>query len=253
MQALKNAHESNPFGRWWIKADACDVRKGLRESVKEKWAGDADLDDGELKNLRAEYQNRKEFARLLGLRDRSDDILEDLRILLTLLDNDLEFLHEGEVEARTKYEKHRSKRSPTEPLLMALAWDLVGFQDLLKEANELKMTCLELETAHDVNENLPEFRTSLLQYTKQLFMKKRVAATHLMVFMIADESRNKKPYALPVRVMPFKGMKDSTLRELYEELRKAMVGLEMTVVGNDTIYYYFIVRHFLSVIIKVLN
>ena len=235
MQALKKAHEGNPFGRWWIKADACDVRKGLRESVKGKWAGDADLDDGELENCRADYQNRKEFARLLGLRDRSDVILEDLRILITILNNDLELLREGEAEARSKYEKHRSRSSPTESLLMALAWDLVGFQDLIKEASELKKNCLELETAHDVNENLPEFRTSLLQYTKQLFMKKRVAATHLMVFMIADERRNRKPYALPVRVMPFKGMKDSKLRELYEELRKAMVDLEMTVVGNDTI------------------
>ena len=52
--------------------------------------------------------------------------------------------------------------------------------------------------------------------------------------MIVDESRNRKPYALLVQVMPFKGMKDSKLRELYE-LRKVMVGLGMTVVGNDTI------------------
>lgn len=140
MQALKKAHEGHPFGRWWIKADACDVRKGLRESVKGKWAGDADLDDGELENCRADYRNRKEFARLLGLRDRSDVILEDLRILITILDNDLELLREGEAEARSKYEKHRSRSSPTESLLMALAWDLVGFQDLIKEASELSFT-----------------------------------------------------------------------------------------------------------------
>ena len=234
VQALKNAHESNPCGRWWVKADACDVRKGLRESVKGKWAGDEDLNDGELENCRAEYQNRKEFATLLGLKARSDVLLEDLRILYTILNNDLEFLWEGELDARTKYEKHRSKQSPSESLLMGLAWDLVGFQYLLKEVSELKKACLELETAHDVNEDLQEFRTSLLLYTKQLFMKKRVAATHLMVFMIADESRNRKPYALPVQVMPFKGMKDSKLRELYEELRKVMVCLGMTVVGNDT-------------------
>ena len=62
---------------------------------------------------------------------------------------------------------------------MGLAWDLVGFQDLLKQVSELKKACLELETAHDVNDDLQEFRTSLLLYTKQLFMKKRVAATHL--------------------------------------------------------------------------
>ena len=80
MQALNNAYESNPCGRWWIKADACDVRQDLRESVKGKWTGDENLDDGELDNCRAEYQNRKKFARLLGLKDRSDVLLEDLRI-----------------------------------------------------------------------------------------------------------------------------------------------------------------------------
>ena len=58
---------------------------------------------------------------------------------------------------------------------------------------------------------------------------------HLMVFMVADESRNRKPYALPVQVMPFKGMKDSKLRKLFEDLRKVKVGVGMTVVGNDTI------------------
>ena len=140
MKALKSAHESNPCGRWWIKADACDVRncKGLRESVKGKWAGDGDLDDGELEKCRAKYQNRKEFARLLGLKDRSDVFLGDLRILSTIQDHDLAFLREGEVDARTKYENHRSKMTPSEALLMGLVWDLVGFQDLLKQVSELK-------------------------------------------------------------------------------------------------------------------
>ena len=129
MQALKNAHKCNPCGRWWIKADACDVCKGLRESVTGKWAGDEDLDDGELEKRWAEYQKQKEFARLLALKDRSDVLLEDLRILSTILANDLEFLREGEVDARTKYEKHRSKKSPSEALLMGLAWDLVGLKN----------------------------------------------------------------------------------------------------------------------------
>lgn len=37
IEALKQAAASNPKGRWWIKADACDVRKGLRESVHGTW------------------------------------------------------------------------------------------------------------------------------------------------------------------------------------------------------------------------
>lgn len=103
VKALKNVHESNPCGRWWIKADALDVRKSLRESVKGKWAGYEDLNDGELENCRTEYQSQKEFARLLGLKDISDVLLEDPRILSTILDNDLEVLRKGEVDACTKY------------------------------------------------------------------------------------------------------------------------------------------------------
>jgi len=36
------------------------------------------------------------------------------------------------------YENHRSKKSSSEALLMGLAWDLVGFQDLLKEVSDYK-------------------------------------------------------------------------------------------------------------------
>ena len=33
VEALHESKTSNPKGRWWIKADACDVRDGLWESV----------------------------------------------------------------------------------------------------------------------------------------------------------------------------------------------------------------------------
>jgi hypothetical protein len=31
---LTMAHQRNPTGRWWIKADGCDILKGLRERVQ---------------------------------------------------------------------------------------------------------------------------------------------------------------------------------------------------------------------------
>lgn len=57
-------------------------------------------------------------------------------------------------------------------------------------------------------------------YLKELFSKKRLAATHF------------KPYALHVRVLPYAFMTDSKLRELEVELRNAMVNLGMVVVGE---------------------
>lgn len=74
----------------------------------------------------------------------------------------------------------------------------------------------------------------MADFLKQLYSKKRVAATHLMVFMIADEARNFKPYALPVGVLPYASMTDDRLRKLEEELRSAMVNLGMVVVGEYT-------------------
>jgi hypothetical protein len=69
MEALKQAKISNPTGRWWIKADACDVHKGLMESMKEEWSGDEDLGSDNLKNLHKEYQLRCKGN--LGKRNRS--------------------------------------------------------------------------------------------------------------------------------------------------------------------------------------
>lgn len=188
-----------------------------------------------MKNLRQEYDTRREFAKSLG----SAELFEDLRILTAVLQKDEEFLKEGEAEARSKYEKHRTKSNPSESLLIGLAWDLMGFKDLLRDAIQLKGDCLELENSASLPNSqdqhkikLNDLRKFLFSYTKQLFMKKRVAATHLMVFMIADERRNTKPYALPVRVSPYKSITDSKLRELAEDLRRVMVGLGMVVVGK---------------------
>ena len=79
--------------------------------------------------------------------------------------------------------------------------------------------------------NLFELKLSLLSYLKDLFSKKRIAATHLLVFMIADEWRNRKPYAIPVRFLPYKSLTDAKLRELEVQLEEAMRGNGMTVVG----------------------
>ena len=54
----------------------------------------------------------------------------------------------------------------------------------------------------------------LADYLKQQYVEKRSAVTHLMVFMISDEQRNTKPYAVTVRVIPFQSITDAKVREL---------------------------------------
>lgn len=78
---------------------------------------------------------------------------------------------------------------------------------------------------------LSKLRTDLASYTKDVFSKRRDAATHLMIFMIADERRDLKPYAIPVRALPYKSIKDDQLRLLRDELKAAMENLGMVVVG----------------------
>ena len=84
----------------------------------------------------------------------------------------------------------------------------------------------------NIPSSLSELRKDLQSYFKDVFSKRREAATHLLVFMIADERRDMKPYAIPVRALPFKSMKDAKLRELRDELKAAMENIGMVTVGR---------------------
>lgn len=55
---LTMAHQRNPTGRWWIKADGCDILKGLRESTKREWSGDVDMNDGVPQQHHHKYLSR---------------------------------------------------------------------------------------------------------------------------------------------------------------------------------------------------
>ncbi len=68
-----------------------------------------------------------------------------------------------------------------------------------------------------------------------VFTPKREYQQHiLLVFMVSDELRNTKPYAVPVRFMPYGSITDRKMRELELEVECAMKNLEMKVVGMLT-------------------
>ena len=123
--------------------------------------------------------------------------------------------------------------------MRTLAWDLHGFEELLSQCvkfsevvRQLKGTLSLPRSRHgNIKAEVSTLRNQLLNYVKNLYGKKRTAAMHLFVFMIADECRNLKPYAVPVRVLPFKSVTDKKVREL-EELRNAMTSIGMPVVGE---------------------
>ena len=95
MKALQDAKASNPNGRWWIKADACDVRDGLRESVHGIWSGDEDFGNGSVGSLHAEYASKCKSIKSLFAQQHSIVSVDDLKTLLDEFVDDTEFLKDG--------------------------------------------------------------------------------------------------------------------------------------------------------------
>ena len=87
----------NPDSWWWIKGDGIDIVKGLWESVKGEWAGDVDLNDGQLQLLYQKLQNQLQWVEGIGLDQRNsiESITEDLEAVMNDIAVDLEFIHGG--------------------------------------------------------------------------------------------------------------------------------------------------------------
>jgi hypothetical protein len=228
---------SNPNGRWWIKADACDVRDGLRESVRGIWSGDEDFGDGSVESLHAECASKCNTFKRLFAQQHSSVSIDDLKTLVDEFVDDTEFLKDGMASAKEKYEKKLTNFRCSDDLLMKLAWDVVGFEQLLKQANEFKnelelmIDDLKLCLQNVVVTRLRNLRGSIMQYYKDLYSKKRSPASHLLVFMLADELRNVKPYAVPIQFLPIKSITDDQSRQLEHEIEALMKSNGMVTVG----------------------
>ena len=67
-------------------------------------------------------------------------------------------------------------------------------------------------------------------------MKKRQpGATHVLLFLVSDERRNRKPYALPVQYVPYKSIRDQFVRDLTDIIKTEMIGLGLKPVGKFTV------------------
>ena len=226
------AKQSNPTGRWWIKADACDVRSGLRESMRQEWSGDEDLGSGDLQRLYQEYKSRYSSVRKLGTQRINFTSLN------SALESDLTFLVTGEKTANVEYENALKGNGKSEAKLMELAWNCTGFAELVKQAKQFKhevtlcLDYLQQEKHLKVKKILPDLIQRMLRYLHGLFSKQRKAASHLLIFMISNELRNRKPYAVPVQFLPYKSLTDKVLRDLQVEVESKMNGIDMNVVGK---------------------
>ena len=129
----------------------------------------------------------------------------------------------------------------SEDSLFALAWDVEGYSKLVKKNEAIQITISGIlqrisgppTVRGNIQADVANLKKEIEPYVKGLNTKKREAASHLLLFMISDELRSFKPYAVPVRVVKYKSISDFKLRELKEELRIAMKDCGMTTVGKN--------------------
>lgn len=226
-----------------MKLDATDLKEALMESFSGVWNGDVDLGDGKLEELRGEYDQRVALASRVATIDNRGGLELELRKCVDSLEDDISFLDDGFQLAVEDYRKKFENRSTPEENLKNANWNVVEFQTLLQQAQFLKGAYEEqlacLNPAVYLVRHMLNIRTSLRGlvkevkgYLRNLFKKKRIAAIHVLVLMLSDERRNKKPYALPIRYVPYRSLRDQYVRDLNKDVKLKMQEKELNLVGQ---------------------
>lgn len=223
------------------------MQVGLRESMRNEWSGDIDLGDGDLQRRHGEYVKYLQFVRGIGVKQRRAYavIKTDLEEQLRNMRDEKEFLTAGLAKAKDCYESKRKLLNVSEDSLFALAWDVEGYSKLIEKNMSITDSISDIlaringpvHGRGNIQADVSALKKELEPYVKGVTTKKREAASHLLLFMISDELRNFKPYAVPVRVIKYKSITDAMLREFKGELRKAMKECGMTTVGMHKIDY----------------
>jgi len=244
LDALKSA---NPDGRFWIKLDATDLRVAVMESGRHVWNGDVDLGDGELQKLRQNYDDRFKLLDSLKIQGVSvANMRQAIPKIIDDLDADIEFLDKGLKEASDHFHKKFQQANCPEETLKEASWEVIEFQTLLQQSQELKSRFEDVLPSLDPNRDagrgalnllritVKDLASSTQKYLRNVFKKKRTPASHVMVTMLSDEKRDHKPYALPVQYLPCQSLKDQFVRDLNVKLKEEMKARDMKVAGTVT-------------------
>ena len=139
----------------------------------------------------------------------ASDLLSSKDHLMARLQKLLDCLHlYGLVAAQDAYTKKFNAPNTSQELLNSLCWKRVEFNMLLQQAQcfiekyETMKACLcqQAPREKEVVTALQNVEHDALMYLRNLFVQKRQpGATHVLLFLVSDERRNKGPYALPVQ------------------------------------------------------
>ncbi|XP_077987455.1 uncharacterized protein LOC144442058 [Glandiceps talaboti] len=232
VEMLLKVKETNPEGRWWIKTDACNIKKEVTESMRREQSGDIDLEDGKVQNSHKLYIEKYKLVH--GFMKRNRDRRNDYIAMISALDKDKTFLCTEKERAKLMYEKLKQKYCASDDSLFAIALELEGYDKLIKENTELRQAVEVFDSeVGDMPKTLAVFRSRMKVYLKNVASKEKDAANRLLIFIISDELRNMKPYVLPVRVVPsWNGViTDNEVRILKIRIKASMIAIGMTVVG----------------------
>lgn len=128
--------------------------------------------------------------------------------------------------------------------MFVLSWDVEELKALNSEGRSIHcelLTCIdlcnpELFEQHNIPKKLTTIRKRLLEFNKRIVHFRRTPTTHIFVFMLSSDSRDKKPYALPVQCVPYAGLKEVDMRRLISALCRMMTSYGMKVAGTQWIF-----------------
>lgn len=246
MAAFDELKEVNPEGRFWLKLDATDMKEALMESMRGVWNGDVDLGDGKSKELRDMYDDRVSLVGGLACCESCEELKSRLRLWIGQLAEDVLFLESGFQDAVKEYKKKFNCVTTPEETLKNANWNVVEFQTLLQQSQRLRqeyqvqlgqlenMASATPQAFRVVKSAIRDVSNDAKMYLRNLFKKKRTAATHVLVLMLSDERRQKKPYALPVRFVPYRSLRDQYVRDLTRGIKQHMTQRGLALVGTTT-------------------
>ncbi|XP_070565483.1 uncharacterized protein [Ptychodera flava] len=262
-KVLSDMKENMPTLRVWLKGDATDVNKGLFESRQLEWNGDVDMGDGTLQKTHKEYIDNIQTIKKTGLGTRRNvkAIVEDLLNLKHGIENDLLFAKKGVSASMKENEKIISGKIKNESKIRAIQWDMIEFthivdcctsvlhnmKSILKDITGdgeidllgAAMVCSDIDdnilhTVPDLSQRLTSMRETLVTLQKGVMRKRRVPASHVFVWMVSDEFRQFKPYALPVKWFAYKSLTDVRLRDECDKVVQALHDKGYEVLGLVT-------------------
>lgn len=104
---------------------------------------------------------------------------------------------------------------------IVLDWEVDEFRRLLDECRWIMRQLRELKHTR-VDEPMPcslaDLRKKMAKFVRGIIRFRRTPASHIAVYMISDERRNKKPYAIPIQCVPYRGMNEALGRKLVNNI-----------------------------------